>query len=82
MEKLKDNEIEKQTIYHEMISINSYGFSNFLKHINYDYKMLYNVLDKLYKSKYISETEKRKIIKIKTEAKNKEKKLAKKIIKK
>jgi glycosyltransferase involved in cell wall biosynthesis len=28
IEKLKDNKIEKQTIYHEMISINSYGFSN------------------------------------------------------
>ena len=82
LEKLKDNEIEIQTIYHEMISINSYWFSNFLKHINYDFKMLYNVLDHLYKSKYITENEKEKLIKIKTEVKNKEKKLTKKIIKK
>ena len=82
LEKLKDNEIEIQTIYHEMISINSYWFSNFLKHINYDFKMLYNVLDHLYKSKYITENEKEKLIKIKTEVKNKEKKLIKKIIKK
>ena len=78
MKKLKDNEIEKQTIYHEMISINSYGFSNFLKHAYYDYKMLYSVLDQLYKSKYITENEKKKINKIKTEVKNKEKKLTKK----
>ena len=82
LEKLKDNEIEIQTIYHEMISINSYGFSNFLKHINYDFKMLYNVLDHLNKSKYITENEKEKLMKIKTEVKNKEKKLIIKIIKK
>jgi glycosyltransferase involved in cell wall biosynthesis len=82
LEKLKDNEIEIQTIYHEMISINFYGFSNFLKQINYDFKMLYNVLDHLYKSKYITESEKEKIIKIKKEVKNKEKKQTKIIIKK
>ena len=82
LEKLKDNEIEIQTIYHEMISINSYGFSNFLKNINYDFKMLYNILDYLYKNKYITENEKDKLIKIKIEVKNKEKNLKKKIIKK
>ena len=65
-----------------MISINSYGFSNFLKHINYDFKMLYNVLDHLYKSIYITENEKEKLMKIKTEVKNKEKKLTIKNIKK
>jgi len=72
LEKLEDNELEKQTIYHEMISINSYHFSNFLKHVNRDYETLYNVLDKLYKSKYVTENEKKKIIKIKTQIKDKE----------
>ena len=75
IEKLKDNKLEKQTIYHEMISINSYGFSNYLKHIYYDFESLYRVLDELYKSKYIAEGEKKKIIKIKTEIKDKEIKL-------
>lgn len=75
MEKLKDNEKEKQTIYHEMISINSYDYSNYLKHVDHDYEMLYSILDELYKSKYITESEKNKIIKIKTEVKDKEAKL-------
>ena len=75
IEKLKDSKLEKQTIYHEMISINSYSFSNYLKHIYYDFESLYRVLDELYKSKYITEGEKKKIIKIKTEIKDKEIKL-------
>ena len=78
LEKLKDNEFEKQIIYHEMISINSYDFSNYLKNINYDYEMLYNILDELYKSQYITESEKKKIIKIKKEVKDKEEKLKQK----
>jgi len=75
IEKLKNNKLEKQTIYHEMISINSYGFSNYLKNIYYDFENLYKVLDELYKSKYIAEDEKKKIIKIKAEIKKKELKL-------
>jgi hypothetical protein len=43
-----------------MISINSYDFSNNLKNINYDYEMLYNILDELYKSEYIIEREKKR----------------------
>jgi glycosyltransferase involved in cell wall biosynthesis len=75
MDKLKDNELEKQTIYHEMISINSYDYSNYLKHVDHNYEMLYSILDELYKSQYITENEKSKIIKIKTEVKDKEAKL-------
>ena len=75
MDKLKDNELEKQIIYHEMISINSYDYSNYLKHVDHNYEMLYSILDELYKSQYITESEKNKIIKIKTEIKDKEEKL-------
>jgi glycosyltransferase involved in cell wall biosynthesis len=78
MENLKDNKFEKQIIYHEMISINYYNFSNYLKNINNDYEMLYSILNELYNSQYISEIEKKKIIKIKTEVKDKEEKLKKK----
>jgi glycosyltransferase involved in cell wall biosynthesis len=58
MENLKDNKFEKQIIYHEMISINYYNFSNYLKNINNDYEMLYSILDELYKNKYITFYEK------------------------
>ena len=75
LDKLKDNEIEKQTIYHEMISINSYDYSNYFKHVDHDYEMLYSVLDELYKSQYITESEKKKIINIKASIKDKEQKL-------
>jgi glycosyltransferase involved in cell wall biosynthesis len=79
MENLKDNKFEKQIIYHEMISINYYNFSNYLKTINNnDCEMLYSILDKLYKSQYITEVEKRKIVKIKTEVKDKVEKLKQK----
>ena len=37
--------------------------------------MIYSILNKLYKSRYITESEKRKIIKIKTEFKAKEEEL-------
>ena len=74
MDKLNDNELEKQTIYHEMISINSYDYSNYLKHVDHDYEMLYSILDELHKSQYITENEKKKIIQIKTAVKEKEEK--------
>jgi len=61
-----------------MISINYYNFSNYLININNDYEMLYSILDELYKSQYITEVEKKKIIKIKTEVKDKEEKLKQK----
>jgi glycosyltransferase involved in cell wall biosynthesis len=75
IEKLNDTKLEKQTIYHEMISINYYYFSKYSRHINYDFEKLYSILDELYKSKYIAESEKKKITKIKMEIKNKEIKL-------
>ena len=79
IEKLNDTKLEKQAIYHEMISINYYYFSKYSRQINCDYEKLYSILDELYKSKYIEESEKKKILKIKAEVKNKEiKKLKKK----
>ena len=72
-DRMEDNEIERQTLYHEIISINYYNFSKFSLKINDHYDMLYRVLDKLDTSKYLTEKEKEKLKKIKDEVVNKEK---------
>ena len=74
LEKLKNNEIERQTIYHEMISINSYDYSNYYLHVDHNYEMLYKVLDELFKSQYLTQKEKERIIQIKNQMKEKEEK--------
>ena len=77
-EKMEDNEKERKTICHEIISINAYDFSKFSKRLNSDYDMFYYVVDKILDSKYINEKEKIKLRKIKDEVMNKEKELNKK----
>ena len=42
IEKTKNNKIESQLIYYELMSINYY--SSFYRYINHDYKMVYNIL--------------------------------------
>ena len=72
MERFRDNELEQQTLYHEIISINSYNYSNYYKHVNHHYEMLYSLLDEMVKSKYLTEKEKIRLTQIKTEVKFKE----------
>ena len=48
---LEDNKIERQTLYHEIISINSYNFSNFVKRLNNHFEMFYRVIDGIIDSK-------------------------------
>ena len=71
-DKMEDNAIERQTLYHEIISIDSYYFSKFSKTINHHYDMFYRVIDKLVVSKYLTEKEKEKLKKIKNEMVDKE----------
>jgi len=73
LEKLEDNEIERQTLYHELISINYYNHSNYYKHVNSHHEMLYKVIDGIVDSKYLNEKEKEKIKGIKNAVKSKEK---------
>ena len=72
-EKMEDNEKERKTICHEIISINAYDFSKFAKRLNSDYDMFYYVVDGLLDSKYLNEKEKIKLREIKSEVVNKEK---------
>ena len=73
IEKFNDSEIEQKTIYHEIVSINFYQYSNFHKNINDHYEMLYSILDKIIKSKYLTDENKKRINEIKNEMKQKEK---------
>ena len=42
---MDNNEIEGKTIFHEIISINYYDFSNFVKRFSANFDMLYRVID-------------------------------------
>ena len=42
---MDNNEIEGKTIFHEIISINYYDFSNFVKCFSANFDMLYRVID-------------------------------------
>ena len=67
-----DNEIERKTLCHEIISINYYDFSNFAKHLSSKFDMLYRVLDGIVDSQYLSKYEREKIKNITNEVKLKE----------
>ena len=69
---MADNEIERKTLCHEVISINAYDFSNFGKRLNKNFDMLYRVLDGIVDSQFLSEMEKEKIRNITKEVKQKE----------
>jgi len=57
IEKTKNNKIERQLIFHEIMSINYY--SSFYKYINHDFQIVYNIFDKMIKSRFLSKNEKR-----------------------
>ena len=65
IEKTRNNRIEQQMIFHEMIHINY--LDSFYKYINIDYKRIYNVLDVMIKSRLLSKNQKNKILLIKNE---------------
>ena len=73
-----DNEIERKTLCHEIISINYYDFSNFAKRLHKNFDMLYRVLDGIVDSQYLSDYEREKIRNITKEVKLKEEQMQKK----
>jgi hypothetical protein len=78
MEKFKDNEFENQAIFHEILSIKFYEYDRlgkvFKKGLVGHYDMFYNILDKIAKSKYLTEKEIQKINEIKNDIKKDEEK--------
>ena len=69
---MADNEIERKTLCHEIISINAYGYSNFAKTLYKNFDSLYRVLNGIVDSKYLNENEREKIRNITKEVKQKE----------
>ena len=65
-ENFEDNEIERQTIYHEILAVHAYDFSKFTK-ITGNYDMLYRIFDGMNNSKYLTEKEKERLTEIKNE---------------
>ena len=72
IEKTQNNKIERQLIYYEIMSINYY--TSFYKYIKHDYNMVYNILDKMIKNRFLSKNQKQVLIYIKENLMEKEKK--------
>ena len=70
IERTRNIKIERQLIYHEIMSINYYW--NFYKNIKNHFKMVYNILDKMIKSRFLLKNEKQRLILIKNRLKIKE----------
>jgi glycosyltransferase involved in cell wall biosynthesis len=73
IDKLEDNEFDKQIIYHELKAINKYGYSNFKKTVKHHFEWAYKIFDELINSKYLNIKQKEKVLKIKEEVKENEK---------
>lgn len=72
IDKLEDNEFEKQIIYHELKAINKYEYSNFKKTITHHFDLAYKIFDELINSNYLTIKQKEKVLKIKEEVKENE----------
>jgi glycosyltransferase involved in cell wall biosynthesis len=70
IEKTRNNKIEKQLVYHETMSVNYHW--NFYNRINHDFQMIYYILDKLIKSRFLSKDQKHILISMKKRLKEKE----------
>ena len=70
LDRTRNNEFERQIVYHELISIYHYsGLAAFTHHYNY----VYEVFDALIQSPYLSSNQKQRLIDIKTQVENKQK---------
>ena len=72
LEKTRNNELERQMIYHEIISINYY--SKISSIINRQFKEMYEIYDTIINSQFISIKQKERIKILKAQLKSKEKK--------
>ena len=70
-EKTRNNQLERQMLYHEIISMNYY--SKLVRVINCQFEVIYNIYDTLIKSQFISKKQKQRIILLKAQLKLKEK---------
>lgn len=65
LDTLEDNEFNKLFIYNELKAMDPYNFSNLKRTVTHDFEMLYVVLDDLIKSKYLTDKQKEKVMKMK-----------------
>ena len=72
VEKTRNNYIERQMLYHEIISINYY--SRLSRLINRQFKEIYDIYDTIINSEFISSKQKERIKSLKAQIKIKEKK--------
>jgi glycosyltransferase involved in cell wall biosynthesis len=77
VDKLRDNEFEKQVLYNEIKVVNEYDYSNFKKTIKSHFNWAYSIFDGLINSKYIKPHQKELLQKIKDEIKENENNLKK-----
>ena len=78
VDKLDDDKVGKQILYHEIKAINNFTYSNFKRTITHHFDWVYNIFDKLIDSKDITEKQRENLLKIKNEIKENEKKQKKK----
>jgi glycosyltransferase involved in cell wall biosynthesis len=74
LEKTKNNRIERQLIFYEIMSINYYSSFYKIIKIKHDYIIIYNILKKMINSRFLSINQKKQILSIKNELKEKENK--------
>ena len=74
VDKLDDDKVGKQILYHEIKAINNFTYSNFKRTITHHFDWVYNIFDKLIDSKDITEKQRENLLKIKNEIKENEKK--------
>jgi glycosyltransferase involved in cell wall biosynthesis len=77
IEKTRNNKFERQLIYYELMSINYYW--NFYRKINHHFKMIFKILDKMIKSRFLLKDQKQALILMKHSLKEKENRLQKKL---
>ena len=63
LEKTENNEFERQMIYQEIFSIDHY--LSFLYYINHDYEMVYEVLDPMIQSQFLTQAQKERLTRLK-----------------
>ena len=74
---MDDNLIERKTIYHEIIGINSFNYLKFTNNLKDHFDMFYRVVDGLINSIYLSQNEKEKLKEARKEVENLEKSIQK-----
>lgn len=75
IEKTRNIKVERQLIYNEIILVNKWW--GFYKNVNHHFKMVYNILDEMIKSRFLLNKQKKKLILLKGSLIGKEKNLKK-----